>query len=56
MHLSNILSVLGLASLAVAGPVQVAERQTTQKLRISKWTRSAFAKRVPLLTPTSAPR
>lgn len=33
MHVSSIVSALGLASLAVASPVQVAERQT-QKLRI----------------------
>lgn len=35
MHFTKIFSTLGLASLALAGPVQVAERQT-QKLRISK--------------------
>ncbi|KAL1839643.1 hypothetical protein VTJ49DRAFT_1304 [Mycothermus thermophilus] len=33
MHLSSIFSTIGLASLALAGPVQVAERQA-QKLRI----------------------
>ncbi|KAL2115328.1 hypothetical protein VTJ04DRAFT_9583 [Mycothermus thermophilus] len=33
MHFTKIFSTLGLASLALAGPVQVAERQT-QKLRI----------------------
>ncbi len=36
MHVSSILSVLGLASWALAGPVQVAERQTAQKLKISE--------------------
>lgn len=35
MHVSSILSAVGLVSLAVAGPVQVAERQAT-KLKISK--------------------
>jgi hypothetical protein len=34
MHMPSILSALSLASLALAGPVQVAERQT-QKLKIS---------------------
>jgi hypothetical protein len=34
MHISTILSTVGLASLALAGPVQLADRQA-QKLRIS---------------------
>lgn len=42
MHVSSIVSALGLASLVVASPVQVAERQT-QKLRISRWKISSLA-------------
>lgn len=34
MHVSSILTSMTLAGLALAGPVQVAERQA-QKLRIS---------------------